>query len=478
MSAATRNPLTQLTLARQFMVASLIILVAAALGLGWWVGQQIEQSVVHRTAATTALFVESFVSPNVQELASASALTAGHIATLDRLLDETPLGREIVAFKIWDEAGKLLYSAEPSAIGQVYPPGDELRQAWQGAVTSEISALEDAENVLERAQNSVLLETYSPVRLGGSDRIIAVAEFYQAVGGLQDDIAAAQRRVWLVVGSAMGGIYLLLAGFVGRASDTIEQQRDALSVQVAQLTDLLAQNAALHDRVRRAAARTTSLNERVLRRISADLHDGPVQDLGLALLRLDHALARKTALEEKPGLSEETRFLIGDLEVIQSSLQRALAEIRGLSAGLGVPQLNSLTLPQTMARAVRVHEGRTGTTVALDLDGTPERASLPVKITLYRLVQEALSNATRHAGGVGQAVALCYDAGRLHIEVSDAGPGFVDGGEAEWDKHLGLVGMRERVESLGGNFRVASAPGQGTKIMADLSVAGEEADDG
>ena len=361
-----------------------------------------------------------------------------------------------------------------------FPPGDELRQAWEGAVTSEISTLDEAENVLERTQNSVLLETYSPVRMGDSDRIIAVAEFYQAVGGLQDDIAAAQRRVWLVVGLAMGGIYLLLAGFVGRASDTIEQQRDALSAQVAQLTDLLAQNAALHDRVRRAAARTTALNERVLRRISADLHDGPVQDLGLALLRLDHALARETVGEksdEKPSFSEETRFLVDDLEVIQSSLQRALGEIRALSAGLGVPHLNRLTLPQTMARAVRVHEGRTGTTVAIDLDGTPERASLPVKITLYRLVQEALSNATRHAGGVGQAVALCYDAGRLHIEVSDAGPGFVDGGAAEWDKHLGLVGMRERVESLGGNFRVASAPGRGTKIIADLSVEGEEVND-
>lgn len=483
MTAGTRNPLSRLTLARQFMVASLIILVAAALGLGWWVGRQIEQNVVHRTAATTALFVESFVSPNVQELATADALSAGHIATLDRLLEETPLGREIVAFKVWDSAGKLLYSAEPSAIGQVYPPGDELRQAWAGAVTSEISTLDDAENVLERAQNSVLLETYSPVRLGDSDRIIAVAEFYQAVGGLQDDITAAQRRVWLVVGLAMGGIYLLLAGFVGRASDTIEQQRDALSAQVVQLTDLLAQNAALHDRVRRAAARTTALNERVLRRISADLHDGPVQDLGLALLRLDHALARETA-EEKPGapvenlgFSADPRLLVDDLEVIQSSMQRALAEIRALSAGLGVPHLNKLTLRETMARAVRVHEGRTGTAVALDLDGTPEQSSLPVKITLYRLVQEALSNATRHAGGVKQAVSLCYDAGRLHIEVSDAGPGFVDGGAAEWDKHLGLVGMRERVESLGGNFRVASAPGQGTKIMADLSVQGEEADD-
>ena len=191
MTAATHNPLTRLTLARQFMIASLIILVIAALGLGWWVGQQIEQSVVHRTAATTALFVDSFVSPNLQELSTSDRLSAGHIAALDRLLEETPLGREIVAFKVWDAAGKLLYSAEPSAIGQVFPPGDELRRAWEGAVSSEISSLEDAENVLERAQNSVLLETYSPVRLGDSDRILAVAEFYQAVDGLQQDIATA-----------------------------------------------------------------------------------------------------------------------------------------------------------------------------------------------------------------------------------------------------------------------------------------------
>ena len=155
--------------------------------------------------------------------------------------------------------------------------------------------------------------------------------------------------------------------------------------------------------------------------------------------------------------------------MIQSSLQRALGEIRALSAGLGVPHLNSLTLRETMARVVRVHEGRTGTTVALDLDGTPERASLPVKITLYRLVQEALSNATRHAGGVGQAVALCYDAGRLHIEVSDAGPGFVDGGAAEWDKHLGLAGMRERVESLGGTLSLSSNGG-GTTVKARLPL--------
>lgn len=463
--------LSRLSLTQQFMIASLIILVAAALGLGRWAAGQIEQSVVSRTAETTALFVDSFIAPNLQELSTADTLTPDHIATLDRLLDDTPLGRQILSFKVWDAGGKVLYSAEPAAIGQVFPVGAELTRAWSGAVSSDISDLEDAENVLERTQRARLLETYAPVRLENSDEIIAVAEFYQTVDELERDIALAQGRTWLVVGASMLVIYLLLAGFVGRAGDTIDRQQAALSRQVAQLTDLLGQNEALHQRVQRAAARTTALNERVLRRISAELHDGPVQDIGLALLRLDNVVAQVG--DGKTGGDDETA-IAHDLDMVQTSMQRALLEIRALSSGMGVPQLSELTLPETLARAVRVHQQRSGTVVTLALDGTPERASLPVKITLYRLVQEALHNAYRHAGGIDQRVTLCYDAGRLHIEVADGGAGFGRADSAAGDDHLGLAGMRERVESLGGNFRVESAPGQGTRVIADLSLAGEE----
>lgn len=463
--------LSRLSLTQQFMIASLIILVAAALGLGRWAAGQIEQSVVSRTAETTALFVDSFIAPNLQELSTADTLTPDHIATLDRLLDDTPLGRQILSFKVWDAGGKVLYSAEPAAIGQVFPVGAELTRAWSGAVSSDISDLEDAENVLERTQRARLLETYAPVRLENSDEIIAVAEFYQTVDELERDIALAQGRTWLVVGASMLVIYLLLAGFVGRAGDTIDRQQAALSRQVAQLTDLLGQNEALHQRVQRAAARTTALNERVLRRISAELHDGPVQDIGLALLRLDNVVAQVG--DGKTGGDDETA-IAHDLDMVQTSMQRALLEIRALSSGMGVPQLSELTLPETLARAVRVHQQRSGTVVTLGLDGTPERASLPVKITLYRLVQEALHNAYRHAGGIDQRVTLCYDAGRLHVEVADGGAGFGRADSVVGDDHLGLAGMRERVESLGGNFRVESAPGQGTRVIADLSLAGEE----
>lgn len=471
MGRQLKIPAVRLNLVQQFMVAGLIILVIAAIALGNWAGDQIEQSVVHRTAETTALFVDSFISPNLQELSASDTLTPEHIAVLDRLLDDTPLGRQIVSFKVWDARGKVLYSADPTAIGQVFPMGEGLSAAWQGEVSSEISELTSAENTFERTQDTRLLETYSPVRLRGDERIIAVAEFYQSVDDLETDITAARRQSWLVVGLAMLVIYALLSGFVGRAGDTIDRQQAALSDQVVQLTELLEQNRSLHERVRRAAARTTALNERVLRRISAELHDGPVQDISLALLRLDHVMASAGPNGSVQGANPAVEK---DLDVIQGSTQRALQEIRALSAGLGVPELKDLSLPDVISRAVRVHEHRSGTTVTLDLDGTPEFATLPVKITLYRLVQEALQNAYRHAGGRGQRVSLIYDRDRLQIEVADDGPGFVTQQTTEWDKHLGLVGMRERVESLGGNFRVESRPGQGTRVIADLSLIEEE----
>ena len=164
--------------------------------------------------------------------------------------------------------------------------------------------------------------------------------------------------------------------------------------------------------------------------------------------------------------------------MIQSSLQRAMDEIRSLSAGLGVPQLDGLTLPETLSRVVRVHEQRTRTRVLVNLEGTPENASLPVKITLYRVIQEALNNAYRHAGGLGQEVKVSLVKGQIHVEVSDGGPGFKYEEASWWDKHLGLVGMRERVESLGGVFRVVSTPGRGTQVIADLALQGAGEQDG
>ena len=94
----------------------------------------------------------------------------------------------------------------------------------------------------------------------------------------------------------------------------------------------------------------------------------------------------------------------------------------------------------------------------------------PFKITAYRVVQEALTNAFRHAGGAGQRVRAAAHDGQLCLEVCDEGPGFDADKAFEDDHHLGLLGMRERVRSQGGAFRVESHPGGGTKVVACLAM--------
>jgi signal transduction histidine kinase len=271
----------------------------------------------------------------------------------------------------------------------------------------------------------------------------------------------------LVLAGATLLIYLALAVFVQRSSNTIVRQQRALAGQVDRLTDLLRQNEALHERVRGAAARTTDLNERFLRRFSAELHDGPAQDISLALLRLDHVDARCSADGLSPDARAET---LADLTLIRTSLQRALGEVRSASSGLLLPQLGSLTVSQTVEHAVRGHLRRTGAPVETVLADLPAQAPLPTKIALYRLIQEALTNAWRHAGGQGQVVAVERDGDRLQVAVSDAGPGFDATTIGDSEEHLGLVGMRERVESLGGTFRIETAPGRGTRVVALLPL--------
>jgi len=470
MRQKVRGTLRRLSLARQYQLASLLILVLGLIGIGAWVGRQIEAGIIQGTGSTTALYVDSFVSPQLSDLAKGQPMSLESTRALSGLLRDTPLGKQIVAFKVWGRNGLVLYDSDWISIGNTFPVEPRLAQAWQGQTTSRVSNLVSVENVSERKLARRLLETYTPVREISSGRIIAVAEFYQTIDELSSDIATAQRWSWLVVTAAMLVIFLLLSGFVQRAGNTIKGQQTELTAQVDRLQELLAQNDELHERVRRSAAQTAALNERFLRRISAELHDGPAQEISLALLRIDPGGV-------EAGESDQTSAAVplnGSTDSIRTALRHALEEIRAISAGLGLPELERIALPETVQRAVRAHERRTGTHVSVRQERVPDRAPLAVKITVYRLIQEALTNAYLHAGGAGQQVSVKSEGGELEVAVRDAGPGFDTAQLAGSDSHLGLLGMRERVQSLGGLFRVESGPGRGTRVVACLPLGAQE----
>lgn len=455
----------RLSLTRLFMLGSLVILATGMAAVGVWVARLIEDDLVRRTATATALYVDSLIAWPLQSLATGESLTPEAVARLDRLLQDSALRKEIALFHVWDRNGVNVYSTMPEAVGQRFPLATELADALAGRVSGEIEYQQGAVNP-GNAPRRDLIEIYSPVRNLETGDIIAVAEFYYGAEDLRDAVDAAQRRSWLLVGGATLVIYLLLAAFVQRASNTIARQQRALGDQVARLTELLRQNEEMHRRVRGAAARTTALNERFLRRFSAELHDGPAQDISLALLRLDHVTARCAAVADPVARA----VMEEELRTIESSLRRALQEVRATSYDLLLPQLAGLTVTQTVERAVRAHRRRSGQTPDVAMRSVPPEAPVSVKIALYRIVQEALANAWRHAGGADVGIVVDAPDHRLRVEVADRGPGFDVATIGGTDGHLGLLGMRERVESLGGEFAIKSAPGAGTRLVATLPL--------
>ena len=452
------------SLSRQFLLISFPVLLMGMIVIGYLIGRQVEESVVHRMGGVTGLYVDSFVAPHVQSLVNTDDLRATDRAALNALLSNTPLGKRIVAFKIWRPDGRVLYSADASLIGRSFPIGEGLSEALAGRVHSEVSELGAAENAKEVNQWRRLVETYVPIFAAG--KVIAIAEFYQRVDDVMVESAAAQRQSWLVVAPTTVLMYLLLFLLVRRGSQTIDRQQRDLNQTVAQLTAMNARNEQLNDRVRRAAASTTALNETYLRRISADLHDGPGQDLGYALMRFESISDICSQCHE----AQVGRTAVATaLRPIHSAVKSAMTDLRSISAGLQLPEIDRWTLNEIAARVVRDYESKTGVKVELLMANISTPASLPVKIALYRLIQESLANGFRHAAGAGQRVEIREEGARLLIQISDTGPGFDPHGALK-EGHLGLVGMRERAEVLGGSFDLQSQPGLGTVIRVNLPL--------
>ena len=456
-----RFGLADLSLARRFLLVSLALVVVGGAALAWVLGQLIETSAINRTTSVTALYVESFVQPELQSLANNSTLTQAEIDSLQNLLDSPTIGQRVVAFRIWSTDGRILYSPNHDLIGRSFPMEGDRGRAAQGAVTGDISNLTDPENVYERQKWSHLLEIYLPVRATGSSLIIAVAELYQLPDELEAEVNHDRLVAWGLVAAAALLAYLALARVVHQGSERIISQDLELRERVRQLSTLLDQNAELHARLRRSASRTTALNELERRRIGSDLHDGPSQALAFAMLRLD-------AVESR--LEETGQGADPDLASVRSALGIALGEMRGIAAGLRMPELEKAAPAEIVRRAVADHERRSGTAVVVDTDGIPGAAPLATKIALYRIVSEALSNAARHGGGAGVTVRASETGdGYLLAEVSDRGRGF-DVRQRTRKGHLGLTGMRERAELLGGRLELESGRGSGTKVRAFLPL--------
>ena len=459
----------RLSLSRQFLVASAPILIAGMLVIGFSVEREVERGIVSRLSEAQSLYVDSLVAPLLSGLVAGGALDEPRRRALDALFADTPLGRKIVAFILWRSDGRVLYSNETELVGRVFPVGTGLAQAFSGRIHAKVIDRGTQKHLYAAADwPERLIETYAPIHAGTPASVAGVAEFYLDTMELDQAMREARVRTWGVVVATTLAMYVLLFSLVRRGSETIVAQREELRARVDELDALARSNAELAAKLTRAAARTTASNEAFLRRIASDIHDGPAQDIGFAQMRVE-----SMAVAPSHALGDASR---SDLDAVRSALEIGMADLRAICAGLQLPDLEALSASEVAARVVRDYERKTNAAVLGEETGTPGAVGLPIRITLFRVLQEMLANAYRHAGGVAR-VALRHGVDHLQVEVADRGPGLTESVIAS-RRHGGLAGMRERVNALGGTFEVAPAPGGGTVVRVRLpsEVSGESID--
>src|SRR6266446_5244872 len=427
-----------LSLLQQFALMACIVVGAGMVVLGSFVSAEIEAHVVRNSAAATASYINSLDRSYLQELTTKSTPSEESLRALDNVFKDAELARQIVSVKICLPDRRIVYSTSRDFIGKTFPVNPKLLKALKGKVAARFGSPGEADAV-ESGLRVPLLEIYVPIHEKGGDNIVAVAQLFADAARLKAELDGARLESWIAVcGVALLQI-ILLYGIVWRGNKTIESQRTVL-------VD-----------ARRASV---EMSERFLHRVGADLHDGPAQLIGLALLRLD---TLRPLLAAEHSQSEE-------FDKIRTVLQDCLREIRHLSAGLAPPHLDSLPLRKVLELAVRQHRQRTGSAVNAAIGKLPANISSLHKVCIYRFVQEGLNNAYRQIGGIGQTVRVGSDGSELTIEVADKGPGFSPS-HSHGEDGLGLAGLRDRVESLGGEFSLEAQLGRGTRLRASFQVA-------
>ncbi|OOG14842.1 sensor histidine kinase [Pseudomonas sp. C9] len=443
----------------QFVIAAAVILGLTMFFVGNLVSLRIEGAAVHSAAEAAAQYMDTFLEPYVQEMSRDNNLSAESVQALDRLTQSRALKQHIVSIKIWRADGTVVYSTNKAITNHQFPV-DEITEAFKGKVVTDLEELSQQENEFERKLNLPLYEIYAPLRDSNSRKVIAVGEFYEKAESLKREINRVRQQVWEVVGAATLAMLTLLFFIVRRGDKIIQRQQVALHLRLQEQTRLHVSNVELQRKMATATQEFSRVNELTLRRIGADLHDGPAQLLTLILIRLDDLTENCSAVDQE------------SMETIRGAATDALREVRELSRGLALPEINDLSLVEELQLVAQRHEQRTGTKVTLALGRLPKAASLPLKLCLYRFVQEALNNAYRHANGEGQVIQAQYIDEVLNISVRDRGPGMTADAmllETSGRTRLGLAGLRYRVESLGGLFSIDSCA-SGTSVNAQFKI--------
>ena len=408
--------------ARKLAGTASIALICATVYACSLAAQHIQELFANRAGASTALYMDSFVEPLVQELASKPSLSPENRAALERLLSPASIGKPVVAFRIW-VSDRIVFSNRGELIDKRFPPTAERNRAFTGDVIASFG-LEGDDDEGERALRVPILEIYAPVRQSGTNKIIALAEISELAGDLMTDIRAAQYISYAVLSSAAIGLILVLVSLTG-----------GLQSQIGELAERQAEDDRFTKRICNANRRVLEINERNLRRIGKELYFGPLQLVAFAQLKLD-------AVRDSPEKFD------AEIRSISDALKQCMTQIREVSVELAPVDLEALSLTKVISTAIYLHEARTRSCVSYELGDLPQSLPYALKACLYKFVEHALGNIFRHTADANVHLHARYEEGMLEIKLT-----YPVERSREWLAREILSGsdaLRRRIEAFGG----------------------------
>ncbi|UCH40842.1 MAG: hypothetical protein JSU67_03875, partial [Gammaproteobacteria bacterium] len=322
-------------LLRIFALTAFVSIIGLSAVSGYIYFSFLQQNLLQREMIISTEFIQSVSLINNPEAYFDGSTSAEDKRSIEEFFDHVIGIPDVFRATVFDANYKIIWSNDNELVGKTFSDNDELDLAYQGISIfnkGEASEREKLEHDFLPDDVDEFVESYIPVWDQGHSRVIGVVELYKSPTALFATLKKGRNLVALV--SLLGGLILfgLLYWVVKTAHQMIERQRS---------------------RIKKASRRGVELNEQSLRRIGSELHDGPVQSIGFALLKLDSIIDGKDQSAEPVQSDTE---LTGK---IQGALNDALQEVRTLSAGLVIPELKNLPAREALLKVIERHEKRT-----------------------------------------------------------------------------------------------------------------------
>jgi signal transduction histidine kinase len=317
---------------------------------------------------------------------------------------------------------------------------DRIRHLERGACTCERfrSVLSVPVRTNERVVGAIHVASREPRTFDAADRTLLTAIGYQVGVAIEKARLHAQLK---------------------RLNQQLELRVDERTRELLLAKEELANKA---DALHQVLIEERRVEEKTRARIAHDLHDGVQQ---LIIGALFETQAARDAFVVHP---ENTPSRI---EAAQDLLRRIEAEMRLAIYSLRPVTLDTHGLVPALRECTESFQRVSGVACELRVDGTPRRFNPDTEVAMFRIAQEALNNIEAHAAAKSAYIRIAWGTQDLHLEIADDGTGFdLPEVTQESRTHLGLIGMRERAESIGGWMDIWSRVGEGTRVIVNVPM--------